>query len=196
MHNGRKLIVIASIALMLVASGCKRKKPPVPPPQAQAPTLPSTATATNQPGPTPPLGVEPARPMPTPGETTVAIATPPKPPKPRRITKKTVPPPQPTEEPKKTVVANAGNQQQPNVTASITHDEALHQKLDTAQLIEATESVLRGLNRSLSNSEQAVVQHIRSYIKDSQNASSTGDFERAYNLALKAHLLSDELTKK
>ncbi len=196
------MVIIASLALTLVASGCKKQKPAVPQAQAQAPTLTSETTATDQPGPTPPVSVEPSRPLPTPGETTVASNTVPKnPPKPRHVPHKTVPPDsaQVADQQKKTVVVpNAGNtqQQQPNVTASITNDAALHQKLDTSQLIEATESTLRGLNRALSSSEEAIVQHIRSYIKESQSASQSGDFERAYNLALKAHLLSDDLTKK
>jgi hypothetical protein len=52
------------------------------------------------------------------------------------------------------------------------------------------------VTRSLSNDEQAMVAHIRSYMKQSQNATGDGDLERAYNLALKARLLSDELVKK
>jgi hypothetical protein len=63
-------------------------------------------------------------------------------------------------------------------------------------LLEATENNLRGLSRSLSSDEQATVQHVRAYINQSQKATSDGDLERAYNLALKAHLLSDELAKK
>jgi hypothetical protein len=133
--------------------------------------------------------------MPTPGEVIVADVTPPqnlpKPPRtaPRRPPKKTIvenEPPAPAQPPT----------QPQGPVASISHDDALRQKLETAQLIETTESVLRGLNRQLSNNEQAMVQHIRSYIKDSQNATQNGDYERAHGLAVKAHLLSDELTKK
>ena len=48
----------------------------------------------------------------------------------------------------------------------------------------------------MSADEQVVVTHIRSYMQQSKNAITDGDLERAYNLALKAHLLSDELVKK
>ena len=41
-----------------------------------------------------------------------------------------------------------------------------------------------------------MVQHIRSYMQQARDASKDGDTERAYNLALKAHLLSDELIKR
>jgi hypothetical protein len=187
------------LAMMLGASGCKfRKKKPNLPSQAQAPTLslPSTNTETTQPGPPPPVGAEPSRPLPTPGEVEVATATPPKkvpvPKHPRKI----VPPPAP---PKKVVVQNDTPPPPANtgqLTASISHDEALQQKLDTAQLIEATEGNLRSITRTLSADEQATVQHVRAYISQSQKASSDGDLERAYNLALKAHILSDELAKK
>jgi hypothetical protein len=34
---------------------------------------------------------------------------------------------------------------------------------------------------------------IRSYMQQAKEASASGDLERAYNLAVKAHLLSNEL---
>jgi hypothetical protein len=68
--------------------------------------------------------------------------------------------------------------------------------VDTAQLITTAENTLRGINRQLNTDELAMVQHIRSYIKDSQTASNEGDLQRAYNLAFKARQLSDELVKK
>lgn len=124
----------------------------------------------------------------------VADNTPPRdlPKPPRRAPRKT---------PKKTVVEDeppppaAVPQPQGQLSASISHDDALHQKVNTTQLIDATESTLRSINRSLNSNEQAMVQHIRSYIKDSQAAIANGDYERAHGLAVKAHLLSDELMK-
>ena len=198
--------LLIALGIMAGASGCtlKKKKPNVPQ-QAQAPTIPApTQTATTQPGPPPPASVEPARPLPTPGE--VASNTPPEEsvPKPPRRPRKTVPP-------KRTVVENTPTppapaqappppqQQQPQqgqLTASVSHNDALQQKIDTQQLLDATENSLRGLTRALSSDDQVTVAHIRSYIQQSKNATTDGDFERAYNLALKAHLLSDELVKK
>jgi hypothetical protein len=55
---------------------------------------------------------------------------------------------------------------------------------------------VNGLNRTLSHDEEAVVNQIRSYVAQSRKATGDGDFERAYNLATKAHLLSDALVKK
>jgi hypothetical protein len=56
--------------------------------------------------------------------------------------------------------------------------------------------MVRGLNRNLSDDEQAIVAHIRSYVQQSKGAMSDGDLDRAHNLAIKAHLLADELVKK
>lgn len=197
--------VILVLALILGASGCKLKKTkPNIPPQAQAPTItiPSTEASSTQPGPPPPASVEPARPLPTPGEVAENIPPEEPTPKPQHRT------PRRTSPPKKTVVENTPEpapattpttpqqQQQGQLTASVSHNDALQQKVDTQQLIDATENNLRGLTRSLSNDEQVMVAHIRSYMQQSKNAITDGDLERAYNLALKAHLLSDELVKK
>jgi outer membrane biosynthesis protein TonB len=196
MNLQRNLTATVVLAILLGASGCKfpGKRKPNLPTQASAPTI-QPQPATNQPGPPPPVTGEPARPMPTPGES-IASDSQPKPlPKPKtHVTKKTVPPPPVAPEPQQK--ASTTPSREPNLTASLSQADALHRKLDTAQLIEATETVLRGLNRSLNNNEQATVQHIRSFIKQSQSATTDGDYERAYNLAYKAHLLSDELTKQ
>ena len=41
-----------------------------------------------------------------------------------------------------------------------------------------------------------MVQQARVYMTQSRSAIQDGDSARAYNLAMKAHLLSDELVKK
>lgn len=195
MLHRRTLTIIAILATLLGASACKKKKPPLPPPQATAPTITRPAPDSTSPGPPPPVSVEPSRPLPTPGEANEISVQKPAPKPKTHITRKTVPPP-PPEPPKKTVENNGAPTQSGQLTASVTHDQALHQKLDTVQLINTAENTLRGINRQLSNDEQAMVQHIRSFIKQSQTATNEGDLERAYNLAFKAHQLSDELVKK
>ncbi len=198
MRTRQTLTAVCILALLLGASGCKlrKQKPPVPPPQATAPTI-THFPDTSDPGPPPPVTVEPSRPLPTPGEA-AAVASVEKPaPKPKpHVAKKTVPPP-PAEQPKKSVVQNSGApNQQGQLTASVTHDEALHQRLDTTQLINSAETTIRGITRQLNNDEQAMVQHIRSFIKQSQTATNEGDTQRAYNLAFKARQLADELAKR
>ena len=195
MSKHRTLTVFMLLAILLGASGCKLRKKTMPVAQAQAPTIRPTQTATTQPGPPPPVTGEPSRPLPTPGEVTIADATPPKEiPKPRPVPKRAPP--------KKTVAETepappAQVQQQPGqLTASNSQGDSVRQKTDTAQLIETIETELRSISHPLNNNEQTMVQHIRSYIKDSQNATANRDYEMAYKLAVKAHLLSDELVKK
>lgn len=66
---------------------------------------------------------------------------------------------------------------------------------NTAQLLQAAESNLRRVTRSLSDGEQAMMRQVRNYISQSRTATHDGDLERAYNLAMKANLLSVELAK-
>jgi hypothetical protein len=68
--------------------------------------------------------------------------------------------------------------------------------MNTAQLLDATEFNLKSLARALNADEQAMVSHIRSFEQQSRAAIAEGDTVRAYNLAMKAHLLSDELVKR
>ncbi len=208
MRAGRG-IVLVTLTSVLALSGCslRKKKPAAPPPQAQAPTVTQPATAP-APEPAPaPSSSEPNRPQP---ETPAATAPPAAPTKPKAkprtsVAKKTPPPPAPApppekqaEKPPRTVVPEGGGQPSPNVqlSASLPHDAAIHQKLSTAQLLEATEYNLKSITRRLNGDEQAMVQHIRSYMQQSRDAGKDGDNERAYNLAMKAHLLSDELVKR
>jgi hypothetical protein len=116
--------------------------------------------------------------------------------------KKTPPPatqlpaPQP---PAEKVVIEEGAKQDPvppPLVADTSLDQVAHQRLSTARLISSTEYDIRTISRPLSSDEQAIVQHIRGFIEQSRQASKDGDTERAYNLAVKAHLLSDSLAKK
>jgi len=177
--------------------GCFLKKKgkvaaaPVPPPAIAQPQPEAT--------PPPPAGEpnrsEPAPPPKLAAEDTEATAQPPAKPKTTHphTPRKTTPPPAAPVKAEET--KPAPNPPSGQLTASLSHDEALHQKLTTQQLLDATESNLKSISRALSADEQAMVAHIRSYMQQSTKATSDGDFERAYNLALKAHLLSDDLVK-
>jgi outer membrane biosynthesis protein TonB len=186
------------LASVLVLGGCKKKKPAVPPPQAEAPTITKPAPETQ---PTVPPPSEPNRPEPEATQPAPEPAPAPAPkPKPKRHTAKKTPE-KPAEkpaekQPSKTVVPEGGTQPAtPQLSASMSHDQVIHQKLNTNQLLEATDYNLKSVTRALSADEQAMVQHIRSYMQQARDATKDGDTERAYNLALKAHLLSDELVK-
>ena len=94
--------------------------------------------------------------------------------------------------------ANPANEAPPDtaIAADVTNAQRIQQKQTTTQLLDATEKTLTGLPHSLSHDQEEMVVQIRSYVTQSRKATSDGDFERAYNLATKAHLLCDALVKK
>jgi len=175
--------------------GCFLKKKnkvaaaPAPPPPITQPQpeviLPPPAGEPNRSEPAPP---------PQPAENTTAEASTQPPPKPKshpRTPRKIVPPPPPKPEENK----SAQNPPSGPLTATVTPNEALRQKMTTQQLLDATEANLKSISRTLSADEQTMVSHIRSYMQQSTKATSDGDYEKAYNLAVKAHLLSADLIK-
>ncbi len=82
------------------------------------------------------------------------------------------------------------------IGADVSTAQLFHQKQTTAKLLEETEKSLSALGGTLSHQQEEIVAQIRSYVIQSRNATKDGDFERAYNLATKAHLLSAALIKK
>lgn len=212
----RSLLLLLLAAGMLPLSGCslfKKKKVqvPAPPPtvaqqeeksepeqkeaesdekQAEkTPEADKTPEAAAKPKPKPrrapvakkpaPAPAAPAAPAP-PETTTTAAANPP--PRPERI-----------------VVADGGTNAPPTsgqLSAGIGHDDASHHRQTTAQLLDSTESNLNNLKRMLTADEQAMVAQIRQFVEQSRKATAEQDLVRAHNLALKAHLLSDELVKR
>lgn len=190
---------------LLGLTGCWfKRKPPVPPPAAQAPTTtaPQPAPQERPPAAQPQEGQQPA-------ETAEAPAKPKPKPKPRQnhTAHKQAPPPAKPEEkpqqqaalkpPPRIVIQEGGTDDSAGqISTAIGHDEATHRRLTTAQLLESTETNLRSLKRTLTADEQATVTQIKDYMEQSRTATAQQDLVRAHNLALKAHLLSDELVKK
>jgi len=82
------------------------------------------------------------------------------------------------------------------ISADVNSAELTHQKQTTAQLLDQTEKTLSGLSGPLSHAQEELIVQIRSYVAQSRKATTDGDFERAYNLATKAHLLTDALISK
>jgi len=76
-------------------------------------------------------------------------------------------------------------------SGDVSHDQA-----NTEQLLQSSESNLNNIKRQLSPDEQAIVTQIRDYMNQSRQAIKDNDLVRARNLALKAHLLSDDLAKR
>ena len=203
--NGRRHFVLLAVALALATSGCDwfhRKKPNVPQ-QAQAPTITQPAPAPAQP-PATAQQQPPPQPQPGPSKPVDETAEKHKPrPKPAHpVTAKKVPPapPQPAEQaaaaPPRIIIQEGGTTDNPSQVSEVgPHTPGTDQHRTTQQLLDATDNNLRGLTRALTPDEKAMVEQIRAYMQQSRDATKDGDGVRAHNLALKAHLLSDELVK-
>jgi hypothetical protein len=110
---------------------------------------------------------------------------------------KTVAPPATTADtgPSKTVVRNGGTED-PKVDLSPrrNQEQASQQTENTKQLLAASDANLNKISsRPLSASQQDTVKQTKSYMDQAKKALDDGDLQRAYNLALKANLLSAEL---
>lgn len=219
MNAASSKVVVASLALMLTLTGCNKKKQATLPPQSQAPTV-ETPT---EPAPTASAPAEPSTAEPTtntPGTTTApsepattATATTTKPkPKPRKpknnnkpatsasngtIPATTATPPannSPTQNSK--VVIPQGGETAPGQISAAGPDDDARSRQTIEQLLQSTDTNLRSINRQLNDNERAMVEQIKTYMAQARTASTDGDLTRANNLALKAHLLSDELVKR
>ena len=196
-------LIFASWALMLIL-GCPRKKPPLPP-QEQAPTISSVeqqpqpeSQQENQPPQSPQPAQEPEQATNKPPEK----PAPQKHPKPRPIKKppadadkspveiaKNNPPEAPVP-PRVVIQEGSSAQSGQNGTNAAGNDQAT-----TQQLLDSAENNLRNIKRQLSAKEQSTAALIRDYINQSKKATKDGDQVGAYKLAVKAHLLSDDLAK-
>lgn len=200
MKTGRQFVVLLLAMALFATVGCEKKKPHLP---AQA-----TAPAEPIPTPLPPEITEesPPPPAPAPPQETAKVEEPKQPPQKKHNKRK----PAQTPAPNETAPAanntlamahppsNPATEAPPDtaIAADITSAQLLQQKQTTAQLLQSTEKTLSGLPQNLSHDQEEMVAQVRSYVTQSHKATTDGDFERAYNLATKAHLLSDALVKK
>jgi len=202
MKPSRPIIAFVLVSALLYSVGCSKKQPQLPT-QAKVPvdTIPSSL---------PPEISEETPPAPPPAEPK-PVEQPPEQPKPKPAQhhrrRSTTPPATSAAENNATTPGNSGNTniaaahppENPAaeaIGADVNSAQLSQQVRTTAQLLEETEKTLNALNRTLSHDEEEMVNQIRSYIGQSRSATKDGDFERAYNLATKAHLLCDALVKK
>lgn len=189
-------------------SGCSQKKPvaavpqPAPPsatapPAESQPTPAETQTQTQESQPatqgTPPPDTQPAEPASEKPDSTKAKSgkSHSNGKKPTSETARNIPP--------KTVVKPDGAEPAPSagqISPSLSHADVAHDQATTEQLLQNTEATLNGIKRQLSQDEQATVAQIRDYMNQSRQATKANDLTRAYNLAMKARLLSDDLAKR
>jgi hypothetical protein len=215
-----KTVAITLLVVVLV-SGCRKKKEPTLTPQAQAPTAgaPQKPGARTEKEPAPPAATAPSTSTPA-APTTATTPKPkpkraPKPPKqepaatlgsgqtsapkpatetPSTTASTTTPPAATPPSPPKIVVQEGGETPSGQIsTGGNNHSES---RQSVEQLLQSTDSNLRSISRPLNDEERAMVEQIRNYMAQARVASTDGDLTRANNLALKAHLLSDELVKR
>jgi hypothetical protein len=95
----------------------------------------------------------------------------------------------------KTVVRNGGtNDSSVNLSPGVSAQQASRQKDSTNKLLATSDANLKKIaGRQLSASQQDTVKQIESYMFQAKTAANGGDVQRAYNLAVKANLLSAEL---
>jgi hypothetical protein len=101
-------------------------------------------------------------------------------------------------EPKKVVVRNGGAPEPTSqLTPGMSRSQASRSRQTIVQLLASTEENLkRTSGRSLTQNEQAMVDQIRAFITQAHAALKVGDLQRGHNLAMKAHLLSDDLLRR
>ena len=97
----------------------------------------------------------------------------------------------------KVVVRHGGaKDQSAQLAPGMSKEQELHNRATTTQLLATTDASLKSIaGRQLTPAQQSLLDQIHTYIQQSKAASDSGDLARAYTLAYKAHLLSDELRK-
>ncbi len=197
-----KTVLLSLASILLVFCGCSQKKPvlvvprerpiagaptPTPTPEAQQSSVPSTPEPTPEPTPavaeaqsTPPKKKHHIN-KPSPSVKSSDTAT-------QGNTKKT----DTTTEAKATPEATPPGLIAPTISAN----DAVRDRNSAEQLLQSTETNLNSLGkRHLSSDEESAVSQIRNFVAQSRQALKDNDPARARNLALKANVLSNDLTK-
>jgi outer membrane biosynthesis protein TonB len=188
-----RTLTALALGLTLLAAGCHRK-PMFANPPAPAPAILAQPEPAPEPQPAPSENPS-ATPEPAPAANPQPDAPKPKPkPKPRKPvphspTQPAPAPPAPAE-PTKPVPDNSVQ-----ITADVPRAAVQSQTQNAEQLLRNSQGKLARITRSLSDAEQGMLRQAHGYIAQSNQALQAGDIERAYNLAVKASLLANELAK-
>jgi hypothetical protein len=202
MGSGPSPLAIADAHSIRQRSSAQEPAKPEPPSQAspaqdqsQPPSQPPQEPAQTQENPqapsagAPPANATPEK-KPAPGQGS-------KSPAPHKATKKKRPAPSPAQEHKRKVVSHGStNEPLTQLSPQITDEQAAHQRAVTDQLLASTDASLQRLSgRTLSKDQQDTVAQVRKFMEQVKAAQAAGDLQRAYKLAVKAHLLADALEK-
>jgi len=100
----------------------------------------------------------------------------------------------PANPPAKKIVRQGGITEQSIQLAGGSSDDATRKRGEANQYLKETEDNLKKLTgRQLSSAEQSSVSQILQFVEQSKSAADDEDLERAYTLAKKARILSDDL---
>ena len=98
--------------------------------------------------------------------------------------------------PAKVVIRNGGADEPAITLTGGSKEKASYEKASTDQLLaSAEENIKKIAGRHLNVSQQDMMTQARQFMEQSKAAVSAGDLERGHKLAVKAHLLTDELVK-
>jgi hypothetical protein len=201
-----KMIVPGLVLAAAVLSGCEHKKPPLIVPQQQPPTVAPSPSPT--PAATPPQTAEQpdkaqeSQPSAEPSDTAQTqqkeAAKHPRKPSPRKPAGEKSASEVARSTPNKKIIPaeKAEPIPTPAPIAPGPTPADIRGQASTDQLLQLAESNLSGIKRTLSKDEEAMRAQIKVFIDQSRNATKENDPARAYNLALKARVLSDELVKQ
>jgi hypothetical protein len=192
-----RLITVAMFAGLLwleIPSSAQDQQPAQTAPAS--PSTPPTADAKPQTEPTPaaPQTAAPASAddqTPTPPPASLPTSTP-------KPAEKKNPPAKAAAPGHKVVVRNGGaKDQSAQLAPGMSKEQELQSREATTRLLVTTDANVKSVaGRQLTSAQQGMLDQIRTYMKQSKQASDLGDLARAHTLADKAHLLSDELVKK
>jgi hypothetical protein len=100
-------------------------------------------------------------------------------------------------DPRKVVVPEGGAREPPaQIAPGLTPEEAARERRDAEQWLTSADGQLKMLSgRTLGAQQEETVGQVRNYMVGARSALKEGDMRRANTLALKAHLLSEDLVK-
>ena len=185
------LLALLACGLSLAITGCEKtvKASPsvaaVPRPQP-VDSRPITNIAPDTTA-TPPEVAEAPPPAPPPTETAPLSVTP-------THSKPAPPPHKQTAEPQSTETPEQTRPPAPQISPEMSpNDQVSYSRKTEEDIKEADKNLQLSADKTLSAAQRDLVEKIRSFVLQSREASKTGDWPRAQNLAQKARLLSVEL---
>jgi len=100
-------------------------------------------------------------------------------------------------DPRKVVVPEGGAREPPaQIAPGLAPEEVARERRDTEQWLASADGQLKMLSgRTLGAQQEETVGQVRNYMVGARSALKEGDMRRANTLALKAHLLSEDLVK-